>query len=301
MLVVDPRFQVAAESSDDEEETIRWAYQDAKAALLSEEPNVLACFQRVLTIEGKKGSKTVWGFKALKHLVVASIQAVSPHSKSSLPPDASSAKGALKCFFFNSINLCGFNLRTGSNTHLLTKAALISRWLVAWPNKSRGNVGSGSRFVAWSRTARADSTTAYRPVGLLSAEFERNVGPIYGFTFRKGVATVDTYSLSQRGDGRAILSTLVLYIGATSSVQNDLVAAADRYAKLLEYIGVVSSAVLECALVKIAVLAHDPKATLRLCQVTYNVRKVGKVDLPVQSCTALAHDDMDDLLHIAAE
>ncbi|KAH7712372.1 hypothetical protein AAVH_20281 [Aphelenchoides avenae] len=63
------------DSSDDEEETIRWAYQDAKAALLSEEPNFVACFQRVLTMEGKKGSKTVWGFKALKHLVIATIQA----------------------------------------------------------------------------------------------------------------------------------------------------------------------------------------------------------------------------------
>ncbi|KAH7697053.1 hypothetical protein AAVH_35866, partial [Aphelenchoides avenae] len=66
---------VAADSSDDDEETIRWAYQDAKTALLSEESNAVACLQRVLTMEEKKGSKTVWGFKALKHLVVASIQA----------------------------------------------------------------------------------------------------------------------------------------------------------------------------------------------------------------------------------
>ncbi|KAH7695594.1 hypothetical protein AAVH_37345, partial [Aphelenchoides avenae] len=65
----------ATESSDDDEETIRWAYQDAKSALLSEESNAVACFQRVLTMEGKKGSKTVWGFKALKHLVIVNIQA----------------------------------------------------------------------------------------------------------------------------------------------------------------------------------------------------------------------------------
>ncbi|KAH7718645.1 hypothetical protein AAVH_13872 [Aphelenchoides avenae] len=62
-------------SDDDDEETIRWAYQDAKGALLSEEPNAAACFQRVLTMEQKRGSKTVWGFKALKHLVIANIQA----------------------------------------------------------------------------------------------------------------------------------------------------------------------------------------------------------------------------------
>ncbi|KAH7718650.1 COP9 signalosome complex subunit 2-like isoform 2 [Aphelenchoides avenae] len=66
---------VAMDSSDDEEETIRWAYQDAKSALLSEESNAVACFQRVLTMDEKKGSKTVWGFKALKHLVIANIRA----------------------------------------------------------------------------------------------------------------------------------------------------------------------------------------------------------------------------------
>ncbi|KAH7712373.1 COP9 signalosome complex subunit 2 [Aphelenchoides avenae] len=66
---------VAANSSDDEEEAVRWAYQDAKSALLSEESNAVKCFQRVLSMEEKKGSRTVWGFKALKHLVVASIQA----------------------------------------------------------------------------------------------------------------------------------------------------------------------------------------------------------------------------------
>ncbi|KAH7719326.1 hypothetical protein AAVH_13183 [Aphelenchoides avenae] len=66
---------VAADSSGDNEETIRRAYLDAKTALLSEEPNTVACFQRVLTMEDKKGSKTMWGFKALKHLVVANIQA----------------------------------------------------------------------------------------------------------------------------------------------------------------------------------------------------------------------------------
>ncbi|KAH7718643.1 COP9 signalosome complex subunit 2 [Aphelenchoides avenae] len=68
-------FQFATDSSDDEEETIRWAYQDAKSALLSEEPNAIICLQRVLTMEDEKGSKTVWGFKALKHLVIANIQA----------------------------------------------------------------------------------------------------------------------------------------------------------------------------------------------------------------------------------
>lgn len=82
MIVAAPLFQVATYSSDDDdEETIRWAYQDAKSALLSEEPNAVACFQRVLAIEGKKGTKTVWGLKALRGLVVASIQAVSQYSK----------------------------------------------------------------------------------------------------------------------------------------------------------------------------------------------------------------------------
>lgn len=70
-------FQVATESSGDNEETIRRAYQDAKTVLLSEEPNAVACLQRVLTMEDNKSSKTVWGFKAVKHLVVANIQAVS--------------------------------------------------------------------------------------------------------------------------------------------------------------------------------------------------------------------------------
>ncbi|KAH7712370.1 hypothetical protein AAVH_20279 [Aphelenchoides avenae] len=68
-------IDVAWDSSDDEEESTRWAYQDAKTALLSEESNAVACFQRVLAMEAKEGLKTVWGFKALKHLVIASIQA----------------------------------------------------------------------------------------------------------------------------------------------------------------------------------------------------------------------------------
>ncbi|KAH7701748.1 PCI domain-containing protein [Aphelenchoides avenae] len=66
---------VATDSSANEEEMIRRAYLDAKNALLSEESNAVACFQRVLDVEEKKGSKTVWGFKALKCLVVANIQA----------------------------------------------------------------------------------------------------------------------------------------------------------------------------------------------------------------------------------
>lgn len=56
--------------------------------------------------------------------------------------------------------------------------------------------------------------------------------------------------------------------------QNDFDTAAGHYARLLEYSGVVSSAVMEPALDEITALVQGSKAALTFCQETYNIRKV---------------------------
>lgn len=52
------------------------AYEDAKTELLSGDGTAIRSLERVLSLEEKKGSRTVWGFKAAKHLVIATIQKV---------------------------------------------------------------------------------------------------------------------------------------------------------------------------------------------------------------------------------
>ncbi|KAH7678277.1 hypothetical protein AAVH_41824, partial [Aphelenchoides avenae] len=53
----------------------------------------------------------------------------------------------------------------------------------------------------------------------------------------------------------------------------DFDAAVDQYGQLLKYSDVVSSVVAERTIDEIAAFALDPKATLMLCQATYNVKK----------------------------
>lgn len=60
------------------------------------------------------------------------------------------------------------------------------------------------------------------------------------------------------------------------SFQKDFDAAVDQYGQLLKYSDVVSSVVAERTIDEIAAFALDPKATLMLCQATYNVKKVCK-------------------------